>query len=355
MGEVNVRVVVLGATGNVGTSLVRSLAASPEVDDLVGIARRPPEGTAVDGVRWVGADITEPGLSSQLEGADAVVHLAWLIQPSRDLDQLWAVNVAGTENVLRSVAEARVRNLVYASSVGAYSEGPEDREVDETWPTHGIPTSTYSRQKAYVERLLDTFELEHPEVRVVRLRPALIFKAEAASEIRRFFLGAFAPSVGRVPLVPKLTGVRFQAVHSWDVAEAYRLATVGDAHGAFNIAAEPVLDLADVADLAGARTVPVPTRLLRPAAAATWRMRLHPVEPGWLDLAARSPIMATRRAREVLGWSPRRTAREAVGELLEGLSEDAGGPTPTLTSETSRAEELRTGQGASYSVDERTG
>lgn len=347
------RVIVLGATGNVGTSLLRALVG--EVDDLVGIARRPPRGSPIEGVEWVAADITDPTLSGHLEGADAVVHLAWLIQPSRDLDRLREVNVAGTENVLRATAEARVRNFVYASSVGAYSPGPSDgRPVDETWPTHGVPRSSYSRQKAYVERQLDTFELEHPDIRVVRLRPGLIFKSEAASEIRRFFAGALAPNVRRLPLLPNLRGVRFQAVHTDDVAEAYRIAIRSEVHGAYNIAAEPVLDLPAVARIAGARTMPVPTRIARPLAAASWRLRLHPVEPGWVDLAARSPILDTRRAREVLGWEPRRTSEDAVRELFEGLGDAEGGPTPTLTADTARTDELRTGHGAEYSLDERT-
>lgn len=347
------RVIVLGATGNVGTSLLRVLV--PDVDELIAVARRPPEDGVVEGVEWLAADITEPGLASHLEGADTVVHLAWLIQPSRDLDELRSVNIVGTENVLRATAEARVRNVVYASSIGAYSPGPADgRPVDETWPTHGIPRSSYSRQKAYVERLFDTFELEHPDVRVVRLRPGLIFKSEAASEIRRFFMGAFFPNVRRLPLVPNLRGVRFQAVHTVDVAEAYRLATLSEVHGAFNVAADPVLDLPTVARIAGARTVPIPASVVRPLAAASWRLRLHPVEPGWVDLAVRSPVMDTRRAREVLGWQPQHSSEAAVRGLLEGLGDAEGGPTPTLTSDLDRIEELRTGHGAEYSLDERT-
>ena len=70
--------------------------------------------------------------------------------------------------------------LLYASSVGAYSPGPKDRRVDESWPTGGTPTSYYARHKAEVERRLDRFEQEAPDVRVVRMRPGLVFKKEAA-------------------------------------------------------------------------------------------------------------------------------------------------------------------------------
>ena len=74
--------------------------------------------------------------------------------------------------------------------------GPVPRigRVDESWPTDGIVSSFYSRHKAAVEALLDGFEPRHPQVRVVRIRPALIFKGEAASEIRRLFVGPFLPS-----------------------------------------------------------------------------------------------------------------------------------------------------------------
>jgi nucleoside-diphosphate-sugar epimerase len=176
-------------------------------------------------------------------GADAVVHLAWELQPSHDLAQLIRTNIAGSERVFTPVARAGVPVLVYASSVGAYSRGPKDHRVDETWPVAEITSSFYSRHKVEVERLLDRFEREHPDVRVARLRPGLVFSREAASEIRRFFIGPLFPAPlahpSLVPFVPRLPGLAFQCVHSADVADAYARAVLSDARGAFNVAAEP--------------------------------------------------------------------------------------------------------------------
>src|SRR3954452_21444420 len=274
------RVVVVGATGNVGTSVLRALADAPGVESVVGIARRVPA-LRWPKTEWERADIVRDDLAPRFEGADAVVHLAWLIQPSRDETKLHAVNVEGSRRVFDTVARAGVPALVYASSVGAYSEGPKDRRVDETWPTDGVATSFYSRHKAEVERLLDSFEQEFPDVRWVRLRPGLIFKAEAAEEIRRYFIGPFLPSplVRRplIPVVPDVERLRFQAVHSLCVGEAYRLAVVNErARGAYNVAADPVLDPDELAEILGARKVPVPAGALRAAAAAAWRARLTP-------------------------------------------------------------------------------
>jgi len=348
-----VRIVIVGATGNVGTSLLAALAREPAVEQIVAIARRPAHiGDAR--VRMVSADVASADLAPHFAGADAVVHLAWLIQPSRDERVTHAVNVDGTRNVLGAAAHAGVRAVIYASSVGAYSPGPKDRLVDESWPTGGVATLFYSRHKAETERMLDRFERDRPAVRVVRMRPGLIFKREAATGIRRLFAGPLLPNAlirrELIPFVPDVPRLRFQAVHSLDVGEAYRLAIVNpDARGAFNVAADPVLDPATLAAALHARRVPLRSGLLRGAAALTWKLRLQPSPPGWIDLALAVPLMDTTRARTELGWEPRRTSVEALKELLDGLRDGADFPTPPLSSETTaplRERELRTGVGA---------
>jgi UDP-glucose 4-epimerase len=346
-----VRVVVVGATGNVGTSLVRALATDPEVESVVGLARRLPE-LDVPKTEWAAADVATSDLLPHFRGADAVVHLAWLIQPARDRELLRRVNVEGSSRVFRAVADAGVPTLVYASSVGVYSPGPKDRLVDESWPRDGISTNLYSRQKAEVERRLDVFEREHPSVRVVRLRPALIFKRDAASGIRRLFAGPFLPTrlvrPGLVPFVPNVERLRFQAVHSLDVGEAYRLAVRSDARGAFNVAAEPVLDPPTLARELRARLVRLPPRVLRACVGLTWRLHLQPTPPSWIDMALGVPLLDSSRASRELGREPRRRALEAFRELLEGIRERAGVETPPLSPRSGgplRVDELRTGVG----------
>ena len=316
------KVVVTGATGNVGTSTVRALSASPDVDQIVGLARREPTWTPPK-TSWLEANILNANLEAIFKGADAVIHLAWAIQPSRDARTLERINVDGSRRVFEAVAAAGVPKLVHASSVGAYSHGPKDREVDESWPTEGTPTSFYSRHKVAVERELDRFEAANPETRVVRLRPALIFKDEAATEIRRLFVGPFLPNFilrRRFLLaLPRVERLRFQAVHSDDVGQAYLRAVLADVKGAFNIAAEPPLSSGELAERIGVRSFPVPARLVRGLADLSWRMRLQPTPPGWLDMALDVPMMSSQRAREELGWEPRRSGIEALEELLEGL------------------------------------
>jgi UDP-glucose 4-epimerase len=345
------KLVITGATGNVGTSLLAALRGDTTIDEIVAIARRP---AAIDDprVRVVAADISCDDLDPHFQGADAVVHLAWLIQPSRDDRLLHAVNVDGSRRVFETSVRAQVRTLVHASSVGTYAPGPKDRAVDESWPATGVQSLFYSRHKAECERMLDILAREHPAVRVVRLRTALVFKREAATGIRRLFAGPLLPSAlvrkDLIPIVPDVPRLRVQGVHSLDVGEAYRLALTGDARGAFNVAADPVIDPGVLADLLGARRVPVRGGVLRAAAGVTWRLRLQPSPAPWIDLALGVPIMDCTRARTELGWQPRRSSIEALEELLDGLHDGADFPTPPLASSSGgplRVRELLTGVG----------
>ena len=225
--------------------------------------------------------------------------------------------------------------------------------MDESWPTDGIESSFYSRHKAEVERILDHFEREQPGIAVVRLRPALIFKREASAGIRRLFAGPFFPGFlarpSLIPIVPKIARLRFQAVHSHDVGEAYRLALTRDVRGAFNIAAEPVLDPDELGRLLGARPVPISPRVLRGLADLTWRLRMQPSPKGWLDMALAVPLMDWSRAQHLLGWGPRISAGDALLDLLRGFREGAGLGTPPLDPDTggpARVGEVATGIGA---------
>ncbi len=345
------KVIVTGATGNVGTSTVQALSESQEIDEIVGLARRKPTWTPPK-TSWVEANILNSDLGAIFEGADVVIHLAWAIQPSRDAVTLERINVEGSRRVFEAVAAAGVPKLVYASSVGAYSRGPKDREVDESWPTEGTETSFYSRHKVAVERELDRFEADNSGTRVVRLRPALIFKDEAATEIRRLFVGPFLPNFllrrSLLPALPRVDRLRFQAVHSEDVGRAYLRAVLADVDGAFNIAAEPPLSTGELAERIGVRSFPVPPRVVRRLADLSWRMRLQPTPPGWLDMALNVPLMSSERARSELDWEPRHSGVDALEELLVGMRGGHGAKTPPLEADSAgaRLDDLKTGVGA---------
>jgi nucleoside-diphosphate-sugar epimerase len=331
------RIVVTGATGNVGSQLLPQLLSTVlpggGTPSVVGIARRLPA-EPDPRVEWHALDIAADDLAPAVRGADVVVHLAWLLQPSHDPDEMRRVNLLGSRRVFDAVVREGVPALVHASSIGAYSRAPKDRRVDESHPTEGIATSTYSRHKAEAERMLDRLEAAHPELRVVRMRMGIVLQPDAASALARYFLGPFVPQslVRRslVPVVPAVDRLAVQALHAEDAARAYVLACTMPVRGAFNLAAEPVLDPPTLARLLGARTVPVPAAVLRGVVEASWRLHAQPTDPGWVDIGRYGPLMDTTRATSVLGWTPTHDAGQALVDTVEAMGAGRGGGTPVL-------------------------
>lgn len=324
------RIAITGASGNVGTAMVDRLHEAGH--ELAGIVRRPPDD---DRVTWHAADLTtdasDEALRSAFTGVDAVVHTAWGFQPTHREAYLRELGVGGTGRVVRAALEQRVPHLVHLSSVGAYSPRQDSAPVDEGYPTHGIPSSPYSRHKVAAERLLDELEAEQDTTTITRMRPGIIGQRQAGSALLRYGVPALVPArlVRAVPVLPLDREVVVPMVHADDVAAAVASALEARVPGAFNLAAGTV-GADDVADALGARHVHVPAGVLRAAVSAAWHLRLQQVDPGWLDLARLVPALDASRAASELGWLPEHSARAVLDEVVEGIASGDSGPTPVL-------------------------
>ncbi|MBN1091934.1 NAD-dependent epimerase/dehydratase family protein [Blastococcus sp. TML/M2B] len=332
-------VAVTGASGNVGTALLRLLTAPGSgVAEVRGLARRTPPAVApYDSVRWFSADLGDAGsddvLTEFVDGADVVVHLAWALQPGRQPDRLHRVNVDGSWRVARAAAAAGVPHVLHMSSIGAYAAGAVGRQVGEDWPTTGIPSAQYSRDKVEAERVVRQV-LAHRTSTVLSIaRPTLVLQPEAGSEIGRYFLGPLLFAAARhVPgalarLLPlPLPDLALSFVHADDVADALVRIVDRRAPGPFNIAADPLLDAAGIAEALGSRRVPVPAMAVRVPLQVAFAAHLVPTEPGWLDLGTSLPAMDTTRARTQLGWAPAHRSDDVLRSFVAALAAGTGGP-----------------------------
>jgi len=333
------RIVITGATGNIGSAVLRRLAQEGP-HELVGLARRLPETWPAGSVTGVSVDLTHDDCVATLReafaGADAVVHLAWGFQPSHDLAYLEELGVGGTRRVLEAVVGAGVPHLVHMSSVGAYSPRQDDVPVDETWPTGGVPSSRYSVHKAAAERLLDQHEAAGHGTVVTRIRPGIVGQRSAGSALLRYGVPAIVPSrlLDHVPVLPMDRGLVIPMVHADDVAEAIARVLERRTPGAFNLAADPPMTAARIADVLGARLVHVPSPLVRAVMSAAWHARVQQVDTGWLDMGFALPLLDCSRAARELDWSPQIEATAVLREVLEGMRDGASGRTPVLRGRT---------------------
>lgn len=327
--------VVIGASGNIGSAVLREATAQGE-HEVVAVARRTPDlpSGVETSVTWRAADVTRDDLVPLMSGADAVVHVAWKFQPTHVPEETWETNVLGTKRVLEAVHRAGVPAVVLASSIAAYSPAVDDSPVTEEWATDGTSTAAYCREKAYNERLFDTFEAAHPDVRLVRMRPAFVFQRSAASEQRRIFAGPLLrPPMLRkelIPLIPVPRGLRFQAVHAGDVGRAFAAAASRDVRGAFNLAADGLITRVELGDLLSARTVEVSPRMTSQLLSAAWHLRAVGAPGALLDALMRLPVLSSERARTELDWEPHHSGVDALEAVLSGIPERGGSSLPPL-------------------------
>jgi nucleoside-diphosphate-sugar epimerase len=284
---------VTGAGGLIGRPLVARLAADDRIERVVAIDARPADPPSSPKVRALTRDTRDPGIAADLEGADAVLHLAFRVLDPRDAV---AVNVDGSRNVFEAAIASGAGTIVHASSAAVYG-GAADNAVPltEDDPPRPAPGFLYPRTKAIVEGMLDELAAREPGVRIVYLRPTTTLAPSAP------VLLAGRAYVSFSDFDPPL---QFTWVD--DVAAAFAGALhASDARGVFNVGAPGTVRSSDVAGILGVRGLRLPYRLRRAAAAGMSRLRIPGgVDPGFIDMNRYPIVVDSERARAKLGWRP---------------------------------------------------
>jgi UDP-glucose 4-epimerase len=313
---VGLTVAVTGPTGEIGKPFVGALDRARDVSRIVGMARRPFD-PAAQGWRKVeyrqGDVLDRASVESLCVGADVVVHLAFVIVAgSRESEH---INLEGSRNVFEAAVDAGVARLVYASSVAAYGFPALDRPITEDDPPAGNDNMPYSHHKAQVEALLSEV-LDDAEVDAYIFRPCIVAGPQAPIlvnqvpyvRLRERLPGAVRAVVDAVPVVKPVLpdpGVPFQLVHHDDVASALCAGVLGRGEpGAYNLAGDGTITIADLARELGYLSVPVPGLAVEATAEVIARLPSVPDEVTWIEAVRRPTLMDTGRARRLLGWTP---------------------------------------------------
>jgi nucleoside-diphosphate-sugar epimerase len=323
--ETDLTVAVTGPTGTFGAGLLPLLQADDRVRRVVGIARRPfdPAEYGWTKMEYRQGDVRDDAaMRAALDGADVVVHLAFLVTGNAPRRTTRSINVDGTLTVFRAAAEAGARRFVHASSVAAYGWHADNPErIGEDWPVRPAARLFYAREKAELEHLLEAEAAATPGLALYLLRPSVVLGPHAVGA-KDVLPGPLAP-LGRrlfgrprrlpVPLPVLVPELPVQFVHEEDVGRALQLCVVGAGPpGAYNIAGDGVLTAVDVARELGALPVPLPAAPAQLTARAVTRLPFLPPAAEWVEALSRPAIMDTSRAKEQLGWRPRWTGLEAL-------------------------------------------
>jgi nucleoside-diphosphate-sugar epimerase len=320
-------VAVTGPTGTFGLALMPLLQAEEQVARVIGIARRPfdPAERGWTKMEYRRGDVRDAdALRTSFDGADVVVHLAFLIL-SGGKETTRSINIEGTLNAFRAAAEVGAKRFVYASSVAAYGFHQDNPiGMSEDWATRPADRLFYAQEKAELERLLHHEAAAHPQTALYLLRPPIVLGPDAVGA-KLTIPRALAPllqgvgaAVRHLPRLPALVpDIPLQLIHQDDVAEALRLCVLGaGTPGAYNIAADDVITGLDVARELGLRPVRVPGRPVAAMARAVGKLPFLPSGAQWIEAASHPAIMDTTKAKTELGWRPQHTARESLRSTL---------------------------------------
>jgi nucleoside-diphosphate-sugar epimerase len=328
--DLDVTVAVTGPTGDIGKSVLRALDRSRNVSRVIGMARRPFDPAALglsEKVQYRRGDVLDRDAVDRLvEGADVVVHLAFIIVGGREESR--KINLEGSRNVFQAAIDARAKRLVYASSVAAYGFHEDNPDVlTEDVPARGTDSFYYSAQKAELEdvltgltagELIDTFVFRPcivagPDALLLLENiPYVRISGQLPGAVRRLF--DVVPILK--PVLPD-PGVPFQLVHHDDVATAMRAAVLGRGDpGVYNLAAKGTVTFGDLASELGWYAIPVPDLTVDATAEVVARLPFLPAEAHWVQAARTPVIMDTARARRNLGWRPKHDARETLHQLV---------------------------------------
>ena len=323
-------VAITGPTGDIGRALLRQLDKAPEVDRIIGMARRPfnPAELGLEKTEYRQGDILDKdSITGLVEGCDVLVHLAFIILGGHE--ETHRINLEGTSNVFEAAVSGGVKRFVYTSSVAAY--GFHDRNpqplTEEVVPT-GTDEFYYSAQKAELERELHRM-VDGSDVDAYVFRPCIVAGGDALMLIRAMLeqiqLGGRLPFIttflNTVPfLKPVLPdpGTPFQLVHQDDVAQALVAATTGRGEpGIYNLAGDGTMSFGELASAIGWYSVPVPSFAVDATAELIARIPFAPAELQWINAARVPVLMDTHKAREKLGWEPAYDTRETLGDTAE--------------------------------------
>jgi len=340
------RLAVTGVGGLVGRALLDSLRRDPgPVTHLIGFDVRPPTDLVGDADAALGADahadaradaahrgglggldvelaaldVRDPALDEALGGVDVLVHLAFQLDPIRDIEDMRSINVEGTRAVMEAARAAGVPRVIYLSSVLAYDgaevhDGERDSEgmLLETSPLRASGGFAYASHKREVEAWLWPWHAAGSGPALTVLRSAAVLGPGVQNFVTR---ALEQPVVPEVPHAPPL-----QFVHVDDVVGAIVHAVRTPIDGAFNVAPDGGIDFQRTVTLCGRPTVAMRVDQLQRLAERAHRLGLLEVDPGVVDLFRCCWVMSNARLRAT-GWVPTRSNEEA---LLDTMREHAG-------------------------------
>ncbi|MGC8687534.1 MAG: NAD-dependent epimerase/dehydratase family protein [Candidatus Micrarchaeia archaeon] len=214
------RILVTGASGRLGSAIIKALSPGNEIVAMVQQADKP-----IEGVKNFAADITsKQSIDSAFEGIDTVIHLAGIVSQYRfGKKAIMNVNVNGTKNVVDACKEHGVKRIVFASSVDVYGSKRKDvlNESSET-----KPSDYYGKSKLLAEQAIMGSDMQYAILRMAAIYgpgfEGSFFKVfNAIAKRKAYIIGSGSNNLA--------------LLHINDAISAFSLSAITSSSGIYNI------------------------------------------------------------------------------------------------------------------------
>jgi UDP-glucose 4-epimerase len=330
------RYVITGGAGYIGSRLVDLLSRREDTERIVICDLAPPRGPYLPKTEFERIDVRDrAAVRAVLERTrpDALVHLAFILNPSHDEELMYDVDVNGTHNVLDAASAAEVGQVLVTSSSTAYGAFPDNPvPITEEHPVRGVPVFSYARDKTESDRICQLWAERHPDATMTIVRPCIVFGPSVDNYLVRLWTKA--------PFAVDAAGSidnEIQFVHEDDVVEAITQLLLGRHAGAFNVCGDGTMTLRECAELVGSPVRKLPLRAYRGLAKAMWALHASEAPPGQIEFALHPWLVSADKLQRTTSWQPRHSSREtfeitmrAHGKLPPETTAAGSRPTATL-------------------------
>lgn len=302
------RYLITGGSGYIGTRLTNVLEAREETEKIVNIDVKPPS-AARSKVEFVQGDVRDYEQTRSLleqHKIDTLVHLAFLLNPIRDEEEMYDIDVNGTEVTLRAASETGIQQVLVTTSATAYGAWPDNpKPITEDWPVRGVKDFSYARDKTEADRVCQLWAAQHPDRVMTIVRPCIVFGPNVDNYISRTWENS--------PFIPIPDGhdEEFQLVHEDDLADGVITLLDAKAPGAYNVAGDGTLTWGESAKMIGLKTRDMPLKRAKRIFGTLWKVHMPRSEspPGNLDFI-RYPWVVSNEKLKAVGWEPKHDTRE---------------------------------------------
>ncbi len=300
------RILITGAAGYIGHQLGNRLAAHYSVIGT-DLCKR----DSLDFPIKI-LDIRDAALAQLLidEKITHVIHLASILQASKDRARDFDIDVNGTRHVLECCVKSGVQHLTVTSSGAAYGYHADNPAwIDEQDALRGNPEFAYSDHKRQIEGLLSDYRQQYPQLQQLIFRPGTVLGADTRNQITDLFMAS------RI-LALKGSDSPFVFIWDQDVINAMQMGIREDKTGIFNMAGDGVLTMKQIANRLNKPLLTLPVWLVK-AALQVEKWRGKPTEPEQVNFLRYRPVLANRRLKEEFGYQLAKTSAETLDYFIE--------------------------------------